>query len=98
MPAFLMMLFETVGLWFLENILPTMLLSVGIGLVAYSGFSALSDNLTTAVNAIGSGASSLDTLIHMFGIVNGLNIFLGAISAKAAISVSKRVFFVKSSS
>ena len=96
MPAFLMMLFETVGLWFLENILPQMLLSLGIGLVAYSGFSALSANLTTAVNDIGSGASSLDTLIHMFGVVNGLNIFLAAISVKASMSVANRVFVVKS--
>lgn len=97
MPAFLMMLFETVGLWFLENILPQMLISLGIGLVSYAGFSALTANLTTAVNAIGAGASSFDTLIHMFGIVNGLNIFLAAISIKVSLAVSKRVFLVRTS-
>jgi hypothetical protein len=98
MPAFLYMLFETVGLWLLENVLPQMLLSLGIGLVSYAGFSALSANLTTAINSIGSGAASLDTLIHMFGVVNGLNIFLGAISVKASMAVANRVFVVKKAS
>jgi len=98
MPAFLMMLFTTVGTWLLKNVLPQMLLSVGIGLVSYSGFSALSANLTTAVNAIGSGASSFDTLVHMFGVVNGLNIFLAAIAIKVSIAVSKRVFPVRTTS
>ena len=98
MPAFLVMLFQTVGLWLMENILPQMLLSVGVGLVSFTGFSALSANLTTAINDIGSGASSFDTLIHMFGIVNGLNIFLAAISIKVSLAVSKRVFFARTSS
>ena len=98
MPAFLMMLFTTVGTWLLKNVLPQMLLSVGVGLVSYTGFSALDANLTTAVNAIGSGASSLDTLVHMFGIVNGLQIFLSAISIKMSIAVSKRVFPVRTTS
>ncbi|MDD5003182.1 MAG: DUF2523 family protein [Acidithiobacillus sp.] len=97
MPAFLILLFQTVGTWLLKNILPQMLLSVGVGLVSFTGFSALSANLTAAVNAIGSGASSLDTLIHMFGIVNGLNIFLAAISIKVSLAVSKRVFPVRTS-
>lgn len=97
MPTFLILLFQTVGTWLLKNILPQMFLSVGVGLVSYTGFSALSANLTTAVNAIGSGAASFDTLIHMFGIVNGLNIFLGAIAVKVSISVSKRVFPVRTS-
>ena len=98
MPAFLVMLFQTLGLWLMENILPQMLLSVGVGLVSFTGFSALSANLTTAINDIGSGASSFDTLIHMFGIVNGLNIFLAAISIKVSLAVSKRVFFARTSS
>lgn len=98
MPAFLMMLFTTVGTWFMENVLPQMLLSVGVGLVSYSGFSALDANLTTAINDIGSGASSFDTLIHMFGVVNGLQIFLSAISIKVVIAVSKRVFPVRTTS
>ena len=98
MPAFLVMLFQTVGLWLMENVLPQMLLSVGVGLVSFTGFSALSANLTTAINDIGSGASSFDTLIHMFGIVNGLNIFLAAISIKVSLAVSKRVFFARTSS
>lgn len=97
MPAFLLLLFQTVGLWFLKNILPQMLLSVGVGLVSFVGFSALESNLTTAVNAIGAGASSFDTLIHMFGVVNGLNIFLAAISIKATLAVTKRVFVQRTS-
>lgn len=97
MPAFLLLLFQTVGLWFLKNILPQMLLSVGVGLVSFVGFSALEANLTTAVNAIGAGASSFDTLIHMFGVVNGLNIFLAAISIKATLAVTKRVFVQRTS-
>ncbi|MHB8199750.1 MAG: DUF2523 family protein [Acidithiobacillus sp.] len=92
MGAFLLLIAQTAGLWLLKNVLPQMFFSVGVGLVSYVGFSALSANLTTAVNAIGSGASSFDTLIHMFGIVNGLNIFLGAIAVKVSIAVSKRVF------
>jgi hypothetical protein len=95
MPTFLILLFQTVGLWLLKNVLPQMLLSVGVGLVSYTGFSALSANLTTAVNAIGSGASSLDTLIHMFGVVNGLNIFLAAVAIKASLAITKRVFPVR---
>ena len=98
MPAFLMLLFTTVATWFMENVLPQMLLSVGVGLVSYSGFSALDANLTTAINDIGSGASSFDTLIHMFGVVNGLQIFLSAISIKVVIAVSKRVFPVRTTS
>ena len=98
MPAFLVMLFQTVGFWLMKNILPQMLLSVGVGLVTFTGFSALSANLTTAINDIGSGVSSFDTLIHMFGIVNGLNIFLAAISIKVSLAVSKRVFLARTSS
>ena len=98
MPAFLIMLFQTIGLWLMENVLPQMLLSVGVGLVSFTGFSALTANLSTAINDIGSGASSFDTLIHMFGIVNGLNIFLAAISIKVSLAVSKRVFFARTSS
>lgn len=97
MGAFLLLIAQTAGLWLLKNVLPQMLLSVGVGLVSFTGFSALSANLTAAVNAIGSGASSLDTLIHMFGIVNGLNIFLAAISIKVSLAVSKRVFPVRTS-
>ena len=91
------LLFVTVGTWLLKNVGPQILIALGIGFVSYSGFSALDSNLTTAINAIGSGAASLDTLVHMFGIYNGLQIFLSAISIKISIAVSKRIFPVRTS-
>ena len=91
------LLLVTVGTWLLKNIGPQILLALGVGFVSYTGFSALDSNLSTAINAIGSGAASLDTLVHMFGIYNGLQIFLSAISIKVSIAVSKRIFPVRTS-
>ncbi len=91
------LLLVTLGTWVLKNIGPQILLALGVGFVSYTGFSALDANLTTAIDAIGSGAASLDTLVHMFGIYNGLQIFLSAISIKVSIAVSKRIFPVRTS-
>ena len=91
------LLLVTIGTWVLKNIGPQILLALGVGFVSYTGFSALDTNLSTAINAIGSGAASLDTLVHMFGIYNGLQIFLSAISIKVSIAVSKRIFPVRTS-
>jgi hypothetical protein len=91
------LLLVTLGTWILKNIGPQILLALGVGFVSYTGFSALDTNLSTAINAIGSGAASLDTLVHMFGIYNGLQIFLSAISIKVSIAVSKRIFPVRTS-
>ncbi|MHB8116726.1 MAG: DUF2523 family protein [Acidithiobacillus ferrivorans] len=91
------LLLVTLGTWILKNIGPQFLLALGVGFVSYTGFSALDTNLSTAINAIGSGAASLDTLVHMFGIYNGLQIFLSAISIKVSIAVSKRIFPVRTS-
>ena len=91
------LLLVTVGTWLLKNVGPQILLALGVGFVSYTGFSALDANLSTAINAIGSGAASLDTLVHMFGIYNGLQIFLSAISIKVSIAVSKRIFPVRTS-
>ncbi|CDQ10383.1 protein of unknown function [Acidithiobacillus ferrivorans] len=91
------LLLVTLGTWILKNIGPQILLALGVGFVSYTGFSALDANLSTAINAIGSGAASLDTLVHMFGIYNGLQIFLSAISIKVSIAVSKRIFPVRTS-
>ena len=91
------LLLVTVGTWLLKNIGPQILLALGVGFVSYTGFSALDSNLSVAINAIGSGAASLDTLVHMFGIYNGLQIFLSAISIKVSIAVSKRIFPVRTS-
>ncbi|MEB8535494.1 DUF2523 family protein [Acidithiobacillus ferriphilus] len=91
------LLLVTVGTWLLKNVGPQVLLALGVGFVSYTGFSALDANLSTAINAIGSGAASLDTLVHMFGIYNGLQIFLSAISIKVSIAVSKRIFPVRTS-
>ena len=91
------LLLVTLGTWLLKNVGPQILLALGVGFVSYTGFSALDSNLSTAINAIGSGAASLDTLVHMFGIYNGLQIFLSAISIKVSIAVSKRIFPVRTS-
>ena len=91
------LLLVTVGTWLLKNVGPQILLALGVGFVSYTGFSALDSNLSVAINAIGSGAASLDTLVHMFGIYNGLQIFLSAISIKVSIAVSKRIFPVRTS-
>ena len=91
------LLLVTIGAWVLKNIGPQILLALGVGFVSYTGFSALDSNLSVAINAIGSGAASLDTLVHMFGIYNGLQIFLSAISIKVSIAVSKRIFPVRTS-
>ncbi len=93
----LYLLATTVATWLLKNIAPQLLIALGIGFVSFSGFSALQTNLTTAINAIGTGATSFDTLVHMFGIYNGLQIFLSAISIKVSIAVSKRIFPVRTS-
>lgn len=91
------LLLVTIGTWIIKSVGPQILLSLGIGFVSYVGFSALDADLTTAINAIGSGAASLDTLIHMFGISNGLHIFLSSISIKASLAVTKRLFPVRTS-
>ena len=91
------LLLVTIGTWLLKNIGPQILLALGIGFVSFTGFSALDSNLTTAINDIGSGAASLDTLVHMFGIYNGLQIFLSAISIKASLALTKRVFPIRTS-
>jgi hypothetical protein len=91
------LLLVTLGTWILKNIGPQILLALGVGFVSYTGFSALDTNLSTAIDAIGSGAASLDSLVHMFGIYNGLQIFLSAISIKVSIAVSKRIFPVRTS-
>ena len=91
------LLLVTLGTWLLKNVGPQILLALGVGFVSYTGFSALDSNLSTAIIAIGSGAASLDTLVHMFGIYNGLQIFLSAISIKVSIAVSKRIFPVRTS-
>ena len=91
------LLLVTIGTWLLKNLGPQILLALGVGFVSYTGFSALDTNLSTAINAIGSGAASLDTLVHLFGIYNGLQIFLSAISIKVSIAVSKRIFPVRTS-
>ena len=91
------LLLVTIGTWLLKNVGPQILLALGVGFVSYTGFSALDTNLSIAINAIGSGAASLDTLVHMFGIYNGLQIFLSAISIKVSIAVSKRIFPVRTS-
>ena len=91
------LLLVTIGTWLLKNVGPQILLALGVGFVSYTGFSALDSNLSVAINAIGSGAASLDTLVHMFGIYNGLQIFLSAISIKVSIAVSKRIFPVRTS-
>lgn len=98
MPAFLLLLLTTFGTWFLKNILPQMLLSVGVGLVSYTGFSALDSNLTTAINDMGSTASSLNVLFHMFGVYVGIQTLLSAVSIKAALAISRRVFVARSTS
>ncbi len=91
------LLLVTIGTWLLKNIGPQILLALGIGFVSFTGFSALDSNLTTAINDIGSGAASLDTLVHMFGIYNGLQIFLSAISIKVSLALTKRVFPIRTS-
>lgn len=91
------LLLVTIGTWLLKNIGPQIILALGIGFVSFTGFSALDSNLTAAINDIGSGAASLDTLVHMFGIYNGLQIFLSAISIKASLALTKRVFPIRTS-
>lgn len=98
MPAFLMMLFTTVATWFLKNIAPQMLIALGIGLVSYTGFSALESNLSAAINAMSDTAASTNTLFHMFGVYEGVQVLLSCVSIKASLAISKRVFFSKVSS
>lgn len=98
MPAFLLLLFTTVGTWFMKNLSPQMLISLGIGFFSYTGFSALESNLTTAINDMGDTASSLNVLFHMFGIYTGINVLLSAISIKASLAITNRVFVAKASS
>lgn len=98
MPAFLLLLLETAGLWFMKNLLPQLLLSLGIGFFSYAGFSALESNLTTAINDMGSTASSLNVLFHMFGVYVGIKTLLSAVSMKAALAITNRVFVAKASS
>ncbi|MBE7567469.1 DUF2523 domain-containing protein [Acidithiobacillus thiooxidans] len=98
MPAFLLLLLTTFGTWLLKNILPQMLISVGVGLVSYTGFSALDSNLTTAINDMGNTASSLNVLFHMFGVYIGIKTLLSAVTIKASLAISKRVFPVRTSS
>jgi len=98
MPAFLLLLLTTVATWFMKNVLPQMLISVGVGLVSYTGFSALDSNLTTAINDMGNTASSLNVLFHMFGVYIGIQTLLSAVAIKASLAITRRVFPVSTSS
>lgn len=98
MGAFLLLIITTAGTWLLKNLLPSMLLSMGIGLISYTGFSALESNLTTAINDMGNTASSLNVLFHMFGIYVGIKTLLSAVSIKASLAIAKRVSLVRTTS
>ena len=93
----LYLLLTTLGSWLLKNVAPQMLLAIGVGLFSYTGYHALAANATVALNDIGTTAASFDTLIHMFGIVQGLQVFLSAISIKVSL-LAARVFFIKKAS
>lgn len=98
MPAFLMLLLTSVASWFMKNLLPQMLLSIGVGLISYTGFSALSNNLSTAISDMSQMAASTNTLFHMFGVYQGIQVLLSCISIKASLAITNRFYFTKVSS
>ncbi|MHB1735230.1 MAG: DUF2523 family protein [Acidithiobacillus sp.] len=91
------LLLTTIGTWLLKNIGPQILLSLGIGIFSYTGYHALAANATSALTDLGSTAASFVTLIHMFGIVQGLQVFLSAISIKVSL-LAARIFFINKAS
>jgi len=95
---FIWLAIVTAGKWILKNIGPQILLSLGIGLVSYTGFSALQANFSAYINAMGSNLSQLDALLHILGVFAGIKIFLSAVSIKFSLSVAHRIFPVKASS
>ena len=91
------LLLTTLGTWLLENVAPQMLLSLGIGVFSYTGYHALAANASVAISDMNSTSASFVSLIHLFGIVQGLQIFLSAISIKVSL-LAARVFFIKKAS
>ncbi|OFC61071.1 hypothetical protein BAE30_06100 [Acidithiobacillus caldus] len=98
MADFIWLAIITAGKWILKNIGPQILLSLGIGLVSYTGFSALQANFSAYISAMGSNLSQLDALLHILGVFAGIKIFLSAVSIKFSLSIAHRVFPVKASS
>jgi len=98
MADFIWLAIITAGKWFLKNIGPQILLSLGIGLVSYTGFSALQSNFSAYINAMGSNLSQLDAFLHILGVFAGIKIFLSAVSIKFSLSIAHRIFPVKASS
>ncbi|WMT47431.1 MAG: DUF2523 family protein [Acidithiobacillus caldus] len=98
MADFIWLAIITAGKWILKNIGPQILLSLGIGLVSYTGFSALQSNFSAYINAMGSNLSQLDALLHILGVFAGIKIFLSAVSIKFSLSIAHRIFPVKASS
>jgi hypothetical protein len=98
MADFIWLALITFGKWILRNIGPQILLSLGIGLVSYTGFSALQANLSTYIDAMGSNLSQLAALLHILGVFAGIRIFLSAVSIKLSLSLAHRIFPVKASS
>jgi len=98
MVDFLILLFTSVGKWLLRNLGPQLLLSLGIGLVSYGGFSALQSDLSSYMDAMGSNLSQLNSLLHILGVFAGVKILLSAASIKFSLSVAHRIFPVKAQS
>lgn len=68
MPAFIWLALTTVFGWLLKNVGPQILISLGVGLVSYGGFSALESDFSSYISAIDSSAvSQLATLLHILG-------------------------------
>lgn len=99
MAAFIWLALTTIFGWLLKNIGPQILISLGIGLATYTGFSALSSDFTSYVNAIqDSSVSQLVALLHILGVFAGIKILLAAVSVKFSLSAAHRIFPVKASS
>ncbi len=98
MADFIWLAIITAGKWLLENIGPQILLSLGVALVSYTGFSALSSDLSSYIDAMGSNLAQLDSLLHILGVFAGLKIFLSAVSIKFSMSAARRIFPVQAKS
>lgn len=98
MPAFIVMALLSVAGWVMKYLGPQLLIALGVGLVSYTGFHALSDDLTAYVNAMSSSLSSLNVMLHMLGVYTGVQIMLSVVSIKISYSLVSRVLPVKASS
>jgi hypothetical protein len=86
MPMFISLLLQ--GLYLVAtSVVGQWLFGLGVGFVAYTGFSTMTSSVFDHVSASMGGLSSqLAGILHLMGVLTSMNIVLSGVAAKYAIA------------